>query len=132
MRMQNEMRGGEFGLTENNLTQGRTEISEEVISKIAGIAAMECFGVVGMASRKISDGIAELLRKENLTKGVQVKIDEGKVVLDLFLIVAYGIKISEMAVNVQEKVKFNVENMTGMKVENVNIHIQGVRVDAEE
>lgn len=119
-------------MTDNNLPQGKTEISEDVISKIAGLAAMECFGVVGMASRKISDGIAELLRKENLTKGVQVKLDEEKIILDIYLIVAYGIKISEMAVNVQEKVKFNVENMTGMQVEAVNIHIQGVRVDTEE
>ena len=119
-------------MSENTLVQGRTEISEEVIGKIAGMAAMECFGVVGMASRKISDGIAELLRKENLTKGVQIKMDDEKIILDLFLIVAYGIKISEMALNVQEKVKFNVENMTGMQVDTVNIHIQGVRIDAEE
>lgn len=111
---------------------GKTNISEEVIATIAGIAAMECFGLVGMSSRKLKDGIAELLRKENLSRGVEVVIEDDQVTIDLYIVVAYGTKISEVAQNVQEKVKYTVENMTGLNVVSVNVNVQGVRVDADE
>jgi uncharacterized alkaline shock family protein YloU len=107
---------------------GKIDISEEVIATIAGIAAVECYGLIGMASRKISDGFVELLRRESLSKGVQVRIQENEIVIDLYIIVGYGIRISEVASNVIDKVRFTVENMTGLPVAAVNVNVQGVRV----
>ncbi|NLG79164.1 MAG: Asp23/Gls24 family envelope stress response protein [Firmicutes bacterium] len=107
---------------------GQITISDEVIALIAGVAATECYGLVGMASRNIQDGIAELLGMENLSRGVEVKLAGDEVVIDLYIIVEYGTKITEVAHNVMDKVRYVVESMTGLKVARVNITVQGVRV----
>lgn len=103
-------------------------ISEEVIATIAGAAAVECYGLVGMAGRKLKDGIDQLLGKEDLTKGVEVVFEDGQVMIDLYIIVSYGVNIAEVAKNVVEKVKYQVEKQTGLGVKSVNINVQGVRV----
>ena len=110
----------------NNL--GKIDISEEVIATIAGAAAVECYGLVGMASRKSTDMFSELLGRENLARGVVVSIDDNQVVIDLYIIVGYGVKISEVATNVMERVRYTTENLTGLKVAQVNVNVQGVRV----
>lgn len=111
----------------NNL--GFIDISEEVIATIAGAAAIECYGLVGMAStRKITDGVAEILGRENLARGVVVSLQDNEVVIDLYIIVGYGVRISEVAANVMERVRYTTENLTGLKVNQVNVNIQGVRV----
>ncbi|MGE5587505.1 MAG: Asp23/Gls24 family envelope stress response protein [Clostridia bacterium] len=107
---------------------GQITISDEVIALVAGMAATECYGLVGMASRNIQDGIAELLGVENLSRGVEVKLAGDEVVIDLYIIVEYGTKITEVAQNVMDKVRYVVESMTGLKVARVNITVQGVRV----
>lgn len=107
---------------------GRLVLSEEVIATIAGVAAMECYGIVGMASRRVADGLAELLGKENLSKGVDVTLDGNKVTITLNVIVGYGVRISEVARNVIDKVKYTVESATGLSVVRVNINVQGVKV----
>ncbi|SHE60537.1 Uncharacterized conserved protein YloU, alkaline shock protein (Asp23) family [Seinonella peptonophila] len=108
---------------------GQVEVTTEVISTIAGVAAMDCYGLVGMASRsQLKDGITELLRRENFSKGIEVKVDEGDVQVDLYIIVGYGTKISEVASNVQSKVKYTLEQMTGLNVKEINIFVQGVRL----
>lgn len=106
----------------------QVNISEEVIATIAGAAAVECYGLVGMAGRKLKDGIGQLLGKEDLTKGVEVVFDDGQVSIDLFIIVSYGVNIAEVAKNVVDKVKYHVEKQTGLSVKSVNINVQGVRV----
>lgn len=106
---------------------GKVDISEEVIATIAGAAAIECYGLVGMASRKITDGVADLLKKENLSKGVIVTFNEDILIIDLNIIVGYGTKISEVATNVMDRVRYTVETMTGLKVAEVNVNVQGVR-----
>jgi uncharacterized alkaline shock family protein YloU len=95
---------------------------------IAGVAAMECYGLVGMANRSIQDGISELLRREQLNRGVDVRVEPDGVVLDLHIIVEYGTNITEVAHNVMDKVKYTVENQIGVSVARVNVHVQGVRV----
>ena len=110
----------------NNL--GKIDISEEVIATIAGGAAMECYGLVGMASRKITDGFADLLGRENLARGVVVSVQENEVIIDLYIIVGYGVRISEVAANIMERVRFTTENLTGLNVAMVNVNVQGVRV----
>ncbi|MFD2655278.1 Asp23/Gls24 family envelope stress response protein [Gracilibacillus thailandensis] len=108
---------------------GHVTITNEVIATIAGGAAIECYGIVGMASKKqLRDGIAEILRKENFAKGVVVRQDEENVHIDMYIIVSYGTKISEVAHNVQSQVKYNLEKTLGLKIKSINIYIQGVRV----
>ncbi|WP_456275537.1 Asp23/Gls24 family envelope stress response protein [Bacillus sp. AK128] len=108
---------------------GNIDISNDVITTIAGGAAVECYGIVGMASKKqLKDGIAEILKKENFTKGVVVRQENDEIHIDMFIIVSYGTKISEIAHNVQTQVKYTLNQTLGLAVETVNIYVQGVRV----
>lgn len=112
---------------------GEIEVSNDVIATIAGVAAMDCYGLVGMASRsQLKDGIAELLGKENLSKGVEVREEQGQIEIDMHIIVGYGTKISEVAHNVQSKVKYTLDQMVGLQVSRVNVFVQGVRLVSEE
>ncbi|MBM7552804.1 Asp23/Gls24 family envelope stress response protein [Thalassobacillus pellis] len=115
-----------------NTKYGHVTISNEVISTIAGGAAVECYGIVGMASKnQLRDGIAEILRKENFSKGVVVRQEEDYLHIDMYIIVSYGTKISEVAHNVQSQVKYTLNKTVGLSVNSVNIYIQGVRVSNE-
>lgn len=107
---------------------GRLTVTEDVIATLAGIATTECYGIVGMASSRIQDGISELLGRENLAKGVEVQLDDDWVEIDLYVVVGYGTRISEIGRNVIEKVRYVVESYTGLKVRGVHIHVQGVKV----
>lgn len=107
---------------------GTIYISEDLLANIAGLAAMECYGLVGMASKKGKDGIVELLKRENLSKGVKVIENQGKLTINLYVIIEFGIKISVVAENIIDKVKYTVENLTGLKVVQVNVNVESVRV----
>lgn len=109
---------------------GTIKISDEVVSIIAGIAATEVPGVAGM-SGGVVNGITEMLGRKNLGKGVKVEVGEKEAAVDIYLIVDYGVRIPEVAWNVQENVKNSIETMTGLKVVEVNIHIQGVNMEKE-
>ncbi|EHT7967099.1 Asp23/Gls24 family envelope stress response protein [Staphylococcus pseudintermedius] len=107
---------------------GSIDISNEVIAPIVGGKAVECYGIVGMASRQqVRDGIAEILGHENYAKGIVVREDNGVLDVDMHIIVSYGVKISEVAQNVQSTVKYTLENTLKLKVNSVNIFVQGVR-----
>lgn len=108
-----------------NTDKGSIKIADEVVGIIAGLAATEVDGVAGM-SGGVAGGIAELLGRKNLSKGVKVEVGEKEAIIDLSLIVNYGVRIPEVAWNVQENVKKAVENMTGLAVVEVNVHVQGV------
>ncbi|SHM51535.1 Uncharacterized conserved protein YloU, alkaline shock protein (Asp23) family [Caldanaerovirga acetigignens] len=105
--------------------KGSVKITDEVVSIIAGLAATEVEGVAGM-SGGFAGGIAEMLGRKNLSKGVKVQVGEKEVVADIYIIVNYGVRIPEVAWKVQENVKKAIENMTGLAVTEVNIHVQGV------
>ncbi|AJD90957.1 Asp23/Gls24 family envelope stress response protein [Jeotgalibacillus haloalkalitolerans] len=108
---------------------GQIDISNDVIAMVAGGAAIECYGIVGMASKhQIRDGLTDILRRENFTRGVIVRQDGDKVTIDMYIIVGYGTKISEVAHNVQSSVKYTLDKTVGLSVEAVNIFVQGVRV----
>ncbi|NIK10745.1 Asp23/Gls24 family envelope stress response protein [Alkalibacillus sp. S2W] len=114
---------------EFNNEYGQVSITNEVVSTIAGGAAMECYGIVGMASKKqLKDGLSEILGKENFTKGVVVRQEDDKLNIDMYIIVSYGTKVSEVAHNVQNQVKYALKRMVGLDVVSVNIYIHGVRV----
>lgn len=108
---------------------GKVNVSDEVIAVLAGSAALDCYGLVGMASRKqLKDGITELLGKDNLSRGVEVRQVQDALHIDLYIIVSYGTKISEVAHNVQNRVKYVLGEIVGLQVDYVNILVQGVRV----
>ncbi len=108
---------------------GVIDVSKDVVATIAGGAAIDCYGIVGMASQKqIKDGLTELLGKENFRRGVVIREEGDNIFIDMYIIVSYGTKISEVAYNVQTKVKYQLEQMLGLEVDSVNIFVQGVRV----
>jgi len=110
---------------------GQIRIADEVVGVIAGLAATEVKGVAGM-SGGIAGGIAEMLGRKNLSKGVKVEVGERETAIDLYIIVEYGAKIPEVAWEIQENVKNAVETMTGLNVVEVNINIQGVNIEKEQ
>ena len=108
---------------------GTVGISNEVIARLAGMSAMECYGVVGMAARSIRDGLVGLLKMESLSKGVRLQTqDEGDLLIDLHIIVEYGTNIVAIAQTLMDNVKYKIEDTVGLKVREVNIIIEGVRV----
>lgn len=108
---------------------GKVVIEDSVIAKIAGLTAVECIGVVGMAALSKRDGIVKLLTRDSLTKGIKVEVDENnEITIDLHIIVAFGVAISAVAENLISNVKYQVESMTGFKVKKINIFVEGVRV----
>jgi uncharacterized alkaline shock family protein YloU len=106
---------------------GRIEVFPSAVGAIAAHAAIGCYGITGMAARGLRDGVAQLLRRENADKGVEVVEIEGGLGIELFVIVQYGIRISEVAHNLQETVKFEVERSVNVPVAQVNVNVQGVR-----
>lgn len=111
-----------------NTGYGNVHVDEDVIAKYAGSSAVECFGVVGMASVSVKDGIAKLLKRENLKHGVFVTISENNTItIDLHVIVSYGVSISAVASNLIENVKYKVEEFSGLKVDKINVLIEGMR-----
>ncbi|MDO4438350.1 MAG: Asp23/Gls24 family envelope stress response protein [Eubacteriales bacterium] len=106
---------------------GEVNISTDVISTYAGTVAVECFGVVGMAQVSVKDGLVKLLKGEALQKGIEVSIEDNTISLKMHIIVAYGVSISAVADNLIENVRYKVTEFTGMKVQNVEIFVEGVK-----
>jgi len=113
-----------------NMEQGKIKISEGVIEIIAGIAATDVEGVTRLKGN-MTDGINQIIGKKSLTKGVTSKIEE-EVIIGLEVIVKYGVKIREVAEEVQKRVKEEIEMMTGLTVAEVNVNVQGVEFEEEK
>ncbi len=111
-----------------NTHMGNIYIDPEVIAQYAGSVAVECFGIVGMASVNVKDGLVKLLMKESITHGISVNIINNKLILDFHVIVAYGVSIITVCDNLINNVKYKVENFTGLEIEKINIFVEGVRV----
>ena len=110
-------------------TLGKINVSVEAIASLAGAAATECYGVIGMASQKlVRDGFAELLKKENYSRGIVVRETKEGLEIDLYIIVAYGMKISEVVESVQKKVKYVLEKTLDLEFKAVNIYVQAVKM----
>ena len=111
---------------EKSLSENNIKISNDVIEMIAGVAANEVQGVSEMTGG-FAGGISEILSgKKNYSKGIKVSINETSVIIDVNIIVEYGARIPDVAFEIQKRVKTAVENMTGLTVEEVNVHVQGV------
>ena len=107
---------------------GLIRISNAVIAKIAGYAATKCYGVAGMAMRTGKDGLARLLKKENLDKGIKIKVEDDKVDITLFVIMEYGVNIGTVGDIIKSNVKYQVEEATGLKVSSVTVNVESIRI----
>ncbi|MBQ8982258.1 MAG: Asp23/Gls24 family envelope stress response protein [Lachnospiraceae bacterium] len=103
-------------------------IANEVVAQYAGLTAVECIGVVGMATISVKDGLVKLLRGDSISKGVNVTIENNKISVDFHIIVAYGVSISVVADNLMSTVKYKLEEFTGLTVTRINIYVEGVRI----
>jgi uncharacterized alkaline shock family protein YloU len=111
---------------------GRIEVSQQVIASIAGHAANGCYGIVGMAARGLRDGIAERLQRENLHRGVEVKVDPDGINIDLYCVVEYGVRITEVAHSLHDAVRYEVEKALGINVKTVNVNVQGIHLQEDD
>lgn len=112
-----------------NNDNGEIIIENDVIAQYAGHAALDCFGIVGMATISVRDGLAKLLKGDNISKGVNVIVDEdNSIVIDFHIIVAYGVSITAATDNLVRTVKYQVEDMTGLNVKSINVLVEGIRV----
>jgi uncharacterized alkaline shock family protein YloU len=109
---------------------GRIEVSSQVVASIAGHAAGECYGIVGMAARGLRDGIAERLQRENLHRGVEVRVEEDGIIVSLYVVVEYGVRITEVARSLQDMVRYQVEKALGIKVKSIDVNVQGIHHEA--
>ncbi len=107
---------------------GNISIDQEVIARFAGTVAMEVIGVVGMANMNMRDGLVGLLKKDNMTRGIQVILNNNKLTLNFHIVVSYGVKILAVSENLIDSVKYKVEEFTGIEVEKINIFVEGVKV----
>jgi uncharacterized alkaline shock family protein YloU len=110
------------------LPDGKIEVSPRAIATITARAVTQCYGVVGMAPRNLREGVAQVLRREDMHKGIEVQVRGDAIEITLYVIVEYGTRIAEVARNVQEQVRYAVERALGMPVTRVNVSVQGLRV----
>ncbi|MCR5626445.1 MAG: Asp23/Gls24 family envelope stress response protein [Lachnospiraceae bacterium] len=111
-----------------NTELGSIIVDNDAIAQYAATEAMECFGIVGMAAVSVKDGLVKLLKKESLTRGINVSVNNNRISIDFHVIVAYGVSIKTVAANLMESVKYKLETYTGFEVEKINIYVEGVRV----
>jgi len=107
---------------------GRIEVAPAAIAGLAAAAVLECYGVVGMSNPALYSGLVDVLQRENYRRGVQVKVVEQRILIDLYVVLEYGVRISEVAHNIMENVTFRVEKALGVPIDEVNVHVQGLRV----
>ena len=108
---------------------GEVVISNEVLAKVGGLAAIECYGIVGMAALNVTSGIARLLKRESLTKGIVVDVVDNTILIELHIIVEYGINIAAVTDTLISQVIYKLEQFTGLKVAKIDVFVEGVRVD---
>ena len=114
---------------EMSTTLGKITIADDLIASIAGYAAVENYGIVGMNSKKASDSFVELFGKDNMRRGVKVTMVSPEVIdIDLYVTLEYGVSLPAVAQNAKSNVKYRVEEMTGLTVHAVNVHVENIRV----
>jgi uncharacterized alkaline shock family protein YloU len=110
---------------------GRIEISPNAIASLAGQQILECYGVVGMANKNLRDGIVEVLTRGNYRRGIDVRVVEHEIYIDLYVVIQYGTRISEVAHGIMNRVKYGVQKALGLPVAQVNVYVQGLHVDEQ-
>ena len=108
---------------------GKITISDDLVASIAGYAAVENYGIVGMNAKKAGDSLIELFGGDNVRRGVKVTVvAPDTVAIDLYVTLEYGVSLPAVAQNTRSNVKYRVEEMTGLTVQSVNIHVESIRV----
>lgn len=110
---------------------GRIEVLPTAIASLASQAVLECYGVVGMATKDLASGIVEILQPSSHRRGVDVHIEDSRITIDLYVVIEYGTRIATVARNIQSVVKYTVEKALGVPVVAVNVHVQDLRVSAD-
>ncbi len=108
---------------------GNIMITSNVAAEVAGSVATQCYGVVGMASRSKKDGLVSLLKAENMARGINVTDAGDGVVIDLHVIMEYGVNIAAICKSIVNRVRYSLEEQTGIPVKQVNVRVEGIRVD---
>lgn len=109
---------------------GQINISDNAIATLAGTTVNECYGVVGMISKNyLVDGYSALLKKENYSKGVVIKNSKEGIQIEVYVIISYGVKISEVVLGIQQRVKYALENTLNIDIDNVNVHVEGIVIN---
>jgi uncharacterized alkaline shock family protein YloU len=111
---------------------GTIDISTATIATIANQAINQCYGVVGMASKNLVNGIAHLLARDGARRGIEIAIENEEIVIDVYVIVEYGVRIRTVAESIQNTVKYHVEKALGLPVREVNIYVQGLRINRDK
>ncbi len=109
--------------------RGQVNIKNEVLAKVAGVTAMECYGIVGMAMVNMTSGITKLMMGDNITKGISLTVKNNKIDIDLHIVVEYGVNIKAVTENIISNVSYKLESFSGLEVSSVNIFVEDVRVD---
>lgn len=107
---------------------GVISYNESTLANVAGLIAMECYGIVGMSSKRVTDGIVELLNFNNFDKGIKVTIKDKAISLQMFIVVEYGVSLATVANNVIDTIKYKLEQLTGLNVDRVDITVSDIRV----
>ncbi len=110
---------------------GRIDVSPTAIASVASQAVLECYGVVGMATKDLASGIVEILQPASHRRGVEVHLGNEDIVIDLYVVIEYGTRISTVARNIQSGVKYALEKALGWPIKAVNVHVQDLRVSKE-
>jgi len=116
-------------MSEANI-QGRIQVLPGAVATIANHAVLNSYGVVGMASKNLVNGLAQVLHPDS-KRGVQVHIQDNEIRIDLYVVIEYGVRITTVARNIMSNVKFSVEKAVGVPVAEVNVHVQGLRVSSK-
>lgn len=107
---------------------GSVELSPRVVAALAARAAEECYGVAGMAERGLRDGLAELLNRDAFERGIDLRIEEAGIRVELYVVVEHGVRILEVAHNLMSAVRYSLEHHLGLRVLEVDINVQGLRL----
>ena len=107
---------------------GRITVTEEAIAQVAGNSALECYGIVDLVSKRLSDNIADVFRRTRISKGVRVMTSGDRIFIDLYVILKYGVSIEAVAQSLKKSVKYDVERFTGMLLDTINVNVVGIKV----
>lgn len=107
---------------------GKIGISKDAVASVAGYAALDCYGVVDLFSKSVIDSVKELIFKQQYQKGIKVTTVDNRIFIEVHAIFKYGVSVNAVSESLKKSVKYKVENFTGMIVDTVNVHVDGVRV----
>ncbi len=108
---------------------GQVTIDTEVLAKVTGVTAIECYGIVGMAMVNVTSGIAKLLKGDSITKGISLTVDDNVISIELHIVIEYGVNIKAVTDNLISTLTYKLETFSGLKVGRINVYVEDIHVD---